>query len=91
MPQLPFLWIDAFTDQPLAGNPCAVVLDTDDLDEAMMQAIAREMNLSETAFVMHSAIADFRARYFTPTEEIPWPDIPPSPQHMPWSNLAGSN
>ena len=71
MPTLPILQVDAFTDRPLAGNPCAVVLDADVLDEAQMQAIALEMNLSETAFVVHSEVADFGARYFTPAEEIP--------------------
>jgi len=71
MSTYPFLQIDAFTDRPLSGNPCAVLLDTDDLDEATMLAIAREMNLSETAFVRRSSIADFAVRYFTPAEEIP--------------------
>jgi len=66
------LWqVDAFTDRPLAGNACAVLFEADDLDEAHMLAIAREMNLSETAFVRHSARADFAARYFTPAVEIP--------------------
>jgi trans-2,3-dihydro-3-hydroxyanthranilate isomerase len=41
------------------------------MDDATMQALAREMNLSETAFVRQSEIADFGARYFTPAEEIP--------------------
>jgi trans-2,3-dihydro-3-hydroxyanthranilate isomerase len=63
--------VDAFTTQPLGGNPCAIVFDADDLDADAMQAIAREMNLSETSFVMRSEVADFRARYFTPAEEIP--------------------
>lgn len=67
----PFFWIDAFTSTPLLGNPCAVVLDADGLDDAQMQRIAREMNLSETAFVTASDVADFGARYFTPAEEIP--------------------
>jgi trans-2,3-dihydro-3-hydroxyanthranilate isomerase len=67
----PFMQVDAFTDRPLSGNPCAVVLDADDLDGATMLAIAREMNLSETAFIRRSAVADFGARYFTPAEEIP--------------------
>jgi trans-2,3-dihydro-3-hydroxyanthranilate isomerase len=67
----PFYWIDAFTAEPLAGNPCAVLLDTEGLDTDRMQRIAREMNLSETAFVTHSTVADFAARYFTPAEEIP--------------------
>ncbi len=63
--------VDAFTTVPLGGNPCAIVLDADDLDTDTMQAIAREMNLSETSFVLRSDIADVRARYFTPAEEIP--------------------
>ena len=71
MPTYPLLQIDAFTDRPLGGNPCAVVFDSDDLPVDTMQAIAREMNLSETAFVMQSEIADFKVRYFTPAEEIP--------------------
>src|SRR5690349_1372900 len=71
MTTYPFLQVDAFTDRVLGGNPCAIVLDADDLDADLMQAIAREMNLSETAFVLRSSAADFGVRYFTPTEEIP--------------------
>ncbi len=71
MPSYPFMQVDAFTNQPLGGNPCAVVFDADDLASDTMQAIAREMNLSETAFVLRSDLADVRARYFTPAEEIP--------------------
>lgn len=71
MSTLPFMQIDAFTTQRLAGNPCAVLFETDDLSENDMLAIAREMNLAETAFVMKSTQADFRARYFTPALEIP--------------------
>lgn len=63
--------VDAFTDRPLGGNPCAVLFESDDLDDTTMQAIALEMNLSETAFVRQSARADFQARYFTPAAEIP--------------------
>ena len=66
--------VDAFTSQPLSGNACAVVFDADDLDTATMQAIAREQNLSETSFVLRPSAgsrANFRARYFTPGEEIP--------------------
>ncbi len=51
MPSYPFAQVDAFTDRPLGGNPCAVLFDTDGLDDATMQAIARENNLSETVFV----------------------------------------
>lgn len=71
MPDLPLLQVDAFTTRPLAGNPCAVVFDGDALDEETMLAIAREMNLSETSFVVSSECADFGARYFTPLGEIP--------------------
>lgn len=71
MTTYPFFQVDAFTTTPLAGNPCAIVLDADDLSAETMQAIAREMNLSETAFVMRSDVANVRARYFTPAEEIP--------------------
>lgn len=71
MPTLPYVLVDAFTDRPLGGNPCAVLFDTAALDDATMQAIAREMNLSETAFARGSAVADVGARYFTPVEEIP--------------------
>ena len=71
MTTYPFMQVDAFTDHPLGGNPCAIVFDADDLDDATMQAIAREMNLSETAFVRRSEVAHFGVRYFTPAEEIP--------------------
>ena len=71
MATYPFMQVDAFTDQPLGGNPCAVLLDTDEMDSETMLAVAREMNLSETAFLRSSQVADFGARYFTPAEEIP--------------------
>lgn len=66
-----FLHVDAFTKQKLHGNPCAVVFDADDFDVPTMQAIALEMNLSETVFLLRSEIAQFRVRFFTPCEEIP--------------------
>ncbi len=79
MPTYELLQVDAFTDRPLGGNPCAVIFDTDEMDSATMLALAKEMNLSETAFVRQSAGADpsallrpsFGVRYFTPAEEIP--------------------
>lgn len=66
-----FYWIDAFADRPFSGNPCAVVLAASEFPDETMQAVAREMNLSETAFVFSSKKADFKARYFTPEREIP--------------------
>lgn len=67
-----FYVIDAFTDEPYAGNPAAVVLDADGLDDKQMQAIAAEFNLSETAFVLPStdSSAAFRLRWFTPSVEV---------------------
>jgi trans-2,3-dihydro-3-hydroxyanthranilate isomerase len=66
-----FYQVDAFTTRPLGGNPCAVVFDCADLRDEVMQAIALEMNLSETSFVWRMDDGRFRARYFTPAEEIP--------------------
>jgi trans-2,3-dihydro-3-hydroxyanthranilate isomerase len=71
MPTFPFMQVDAFTTRPLGGNPCAILFDCATLDDATMLAIAREMNLSETSFVWQKADGHFRARYFTPAEEIP--------------------
>ena len=46
-----FYTLDVFTDRPLAGNPLAVILDSEGLDDEAMQAVAKEFNLSETVFV----------------------------------------
>ncbi len=63
--------VDAFTTRPFAGNPAAVVLDASGLDDAAMQRIAREMNLSETAFLLPPGPgADVRIRWFTPHVEV---------------------
>ena len=64
--------IDAFTSKAFAGNPAAVVLSGGGLTEQQMQNIAREMNLSETPFVLppSSKHADLRLRWFTPTNEV---------------------
>ncbi len=72
MRKFPLHWVDAFTNQKLGGNPCAVILDADPLSAEEMQAVAREINLSETAFVLKSDRADSRARYFTPQGELPF-------------------
>lgn len=59
--------VDAFTSERFGGNPAGVVLDAATLDEAAMRKIARELNLSETAFVFPSEKGAFQMRYFTPT------------------------
>lgn len=65
--------IDAFTDVPLQGNAAAVVLHGEGLTDPMMQHIAREMALSETAFLLPPTAtgADVRLRWFTPGGEVP--------------------
>jgi trans-2,3-dihydro-3-hydroxyanthranilate isomerase len=69
---------DVFTDEPLAGNPVAVFTDGRDLSEVDMQAIARELNLSETVFVLPASTedADVRIRIFTPAVELPFAGHP---------------
>jgi trans-2,3-dihydro-3-hydroxyanthranilate isomerase len=71
MPRYRFYQLDVFTDTPLCGNPLAVFPEPRGLDAATMQALAREMNLSETTFVFPSDLATRRVRFFTPSAEIP--------------------
>jgi PhzF family phenazine biosynthesis protein len=73
MKKCTILQVDAFTDTPYTGNPAGVVPDAKDLDDPEMQVIAREMNVSETVFVLPSkkSGADLRMRWFTPTTEVP--------------------
>ncbi|HEX3996485.1 MAG TPA: PhzF family phenazine biosynthesis protein, partial [Acetobacteraceae bacterium] len=73
-----FHTLDVFTGQALAGNPLAVVLDAQDLDDQRMQAIAREFNLSETVFVGPPTNQANRAslRIFTPGREVPFAGHP---------------
>ncbi len=61
--------VDAFTDRPFAGNPAGVCLLDEPRDDAWMQAVAGEMNLSETAFLVPNSNA-FELRWFTPTVEV---------------------
>ncbi len=61
--------VDAFTDTPFGGNPAAVLVVEAALPEALMQRIAAENNLSETAFVQRQG-DDYRLRWFTPTVEV---------------------
>jgi PhzF family phenazine biosynthesis protein len=73
-----FMQLDVFSLQPLKGNPLAVVIDGDGLDEATMRAMARWTNLSETAFLLTptKAEADYRVRIFTPHRELPFAGHP---------------
>lgn len=65
----PLFQVDAFTDQPFAGNPAAVCLLPGPRDEQWMQQVGAEMNLSETAFV-HPQADGFSLRWFTPAVEV---------------------
>jgi PhzF family phenazine biosynthesis protein len=62
--------LHAFSDKTLGGNPAGVVLQATHLSELQMQEIARQVGFSETAFVMPSDQADFKVRYFTPSDEV---------------------
>ena len=73
MPALPFLHLDVFTDRRFEGNQLAVFLEAHDLDAPLMQTIAREMNFSESTFILPSEDdgTDARMRIFTPGVELP--------------------
>lgn len=62
--------VDAFTARPFAGNPAAVVLLETERDATWMQAVAAEMNLSETAFIRALSNGEFDIRWMTPTVEV---------------------
>jgi trans-2,3-dihydro-3-hydroxyanthranilate isomerase len=73
-----FVTLDVFTRSRFAGNPLAVVLESDGLDKDAMQAIAREFNLAETVFLLQPANQRHRAmlRIFTPKAELPFAGHP---------------
>jgi trans-2,3-dihydro-3-hydroxyanthranilate isomerase len=70
--------LDVFTDRPFEGNPLAVVLDSEGLDDAAMLAITREFNLSETVFVLppDDPVNSAKIRIFTPGGELPFAGHP---------------
>ena len=76
--ETPFYQVDVFSDELFGGNPLAVFLRGEDFKEAQFQQVAREMNLSETTFVLPSSHpdADFDVRIFTPEKEIPFAGHP---------------
>ncbi|HEX7167959.1 MAG TPA: PhzF family phenazine biosynthesis protein [Acidimicrobiales bacterium] len=74
MVELPYRIVDVFTDRPLAGNALCVVLAP--APEAIMPAIAREVNLSETTFVTQTGDSSYDVRIFTPTAELPFAGHP---------------
>jgi trans-2,3-dihydro-3-hydroxyanthranilate isomerase len=71
-----FYHVDVFTDSAFAGNPLAVLPDASSLGSKQMQAIASELNLSETAFVTAIDRDSYSVRIFTPKEELPFAGHP---------------
>ena len=76
-----FVQLDVFTRTPLAGNPLAVFTDASGLTDKQMRALAREMNLSETTFILprepEPEVTDgTRVRIFTTREELPFAGHP---------------
>ena len=85
--------VDAFTEKPFSGNPAAVVVLDESPRDEWMAALAREMNLSETAFVIRerSSDADFRLRWFTPTVRSTFAAMPRSLPHIASSRTASAD
>jgi PhzF family phenazine biosynthesis protein len=86
-----FSQVDVFTDQPLRGNPLAVVHDAHGLADAQMADFARWTNLSETTFLLpptHAA-ADYRVRIFTPGGELPFAGHPTLGSCHAWLTAGG--
>ena len=87
----PFAQVDVFSPTPLRGNPVAVVLDAEGLDDEEMALFARWTNLSETTFVLPptTAGADYRLRIFTPGGELPFAGHPTLGSAHAWLEAGG--
>jgi trans-2,3-dihydro-3-hydroxyanthranilate isomerase len=85
-----FIQVDVFTDQPFGGNPLAVFSEAEGLTTEEMQRLAREMNLSETTFVLppQASGADFKVRIFTPAKELPFAGHPVVGTHWVLAHLG---
>lgn len=86
-----FAQIDVFGTRPLKGNPVAVILDAEGLDDKTMQDIARWTNLSETTFILPPTQpeADYRLRIFTPSMELPFAGHPTLGSAYAWVQRSG--
>ncbi len=85
-----FIQVDVFTDKPFGGNPLAVFPEAEGLTTEEMQCLAREMNLSETTFVLppQAEGADFKVRIFTPAAELPFAGHPVVGTHWVLAHLG---
>ena len=90
MKEYRFIQVDVFTDKPFGGNPLAVFPDAEGLTADEMQNLAREMNLSETTFVLppQAPSADFKVRIFTPAAELPFAGHPVVGTHWVLAHLG---
>jgi trans-2,3-dihydro-3-hydroxyanthranilate isomerase len=90
MKEYQFIQVDVFTDKPFGGNPLAVFPDARGLTNDEMQCLAREMNLSETTFVLppQATGADFNVRIFTPATELPFAGHPVVGTHWVMAHLG---
>jgi trans-2,3-dihydro-3-hydroxyanthranilate isomerase len=73
---LAYTILDVFTPNPLEGNQLAVFPEADDIDEALLLPLAREIGFSETVFVYDADDVDARIRIFTPSQELPFAGHP---------------
>jgi PhzF family phenazine biosynthesis protein len=87
----PFRQVDVFCSTAYSGNPVAVVLDGDGLDDSAMQGFANWTNLSETTFVLRAVnpSADYGLRIFTPTHELPFAGHPTLGTCHAWLEAGG--
>ncbi len=69
--KLPLITVNAFSNEPFSGNPAAVTLLENWLDDSLMQSIAAQNNIAETAFVVKVAPGSYKIRWFTPEVEVP--------------------
>jgi trans-2,3-dihydro-3-hydroxyanthranilate isomerase len=90
MKEVRFVQVDVFTDQPFGGNPLAVFPEAEGLAPEEMQQLAREMNLSESTFVLppQAEGADFKVRIFTPAAELPFAGHPVVGTHWVLAHLG---
>ncbi|MGO3022262.1 MAG: PhzF family phenazine biosynthesis protein [Brevibacterium sp.] len=87
-----FAQVDVFSAVPFQGNPVAVIIDADGLDEEQMARIANWTNLSETTFILppDDPAADYRLRIFTPHRELPFAGHPTLGSAAAWLDAVGA-
>jgi PhzF family phenazine biosynthesis protein len=84
--------VDVFTSVPFRGNPVAVILDGEGLEDSVLQTVARWTNLSETTFIVpaQSPDADYRVRILTPSRELPFAGHPTLGSCHAWLEAGGT-